>query len=450
MTDFNFDPNTMTRAYAQRKALTEEENVRPKARPKGIASKPDDGNTDTSSDKPDFYDKMLDKLLGYFSSEDDADKVLSDKAPDRQDTQTSYEDMFGGLSQETLDAVEQAKQKRMGPADRRDVDVVEEAITEEEKPKPLVDPKDIAPDLQIMEPEGIEDMPPLPKPATDDGGLMSRDTSPEEGETTTDAGLMSKPKVKEDTGYTVKSGDTFDEIAKDNNITPADLRAANPDISDYNKIIVGQEINLGSSKIGEGLTDDDMGLTKEVSEAALFSKIVGGESDDYNTVYLGSKVNPIKPITEMTVKEVREWQDTSVKAGSKSSAAGRFQIIRSTMDTLLSKGAIAETDIFDEETQLKAYTALLKKRKYPQLKASIQNSTDPDEKRKYAERLQINLAMEFASIPVPKTIKKDYFGEGLPIVDLKKGQSFYYNPKKPNLNKAQHKSDDFMTILMAL
>jgi len=195
MTDFNFDPNTMTRAYAQRKALTEEENVRPKARPKGIASKPDDGNTDTSSDEPNFYDKMLDQLLGYFSNEDEADKVLSDKTPDRQDTQTSYEDMFGGLSQETIDAVEQAKQKRMGPADRLDVDVVEkEVITEEAKPKPLVDPKDIAPDLQRMDPEGIEDMPPLPKPATDDGGLMSRDTSSEEGETTTDAGLMSDPR----------------------------------------------------------------------------------------------------------------------------------------------------------------------------------------------------------------------------------------------------------------
>ena len=200
MTDFNFDPNTMTRAYAQRKALTEEENVRPKARPKGIASKPDDGNTDTSSDEPNFYDKMLDKLLGYFSSEDDANKVLSDKTPDRQDTQTSYEDMFGGLSQETLDAVEQAKQKRMGPADRRDVDVVEKTITEEAEPKPLVDPKDIAPDLQRMDPEGIEDMPPLPKPATDDGGLMSRDTPTEKGETTTDTGLMSKPLTDDDMG----------------------------------------------------------------------------------------------------------------------------------------------------------------------------------------------------------------------------------------------------------
>lgn len=131
MTDFNFDPNTMTRAYAQRKALTEEENVRPKAIPKGIASKPDDGNTDTSSDEPDFYDKMLDELLGYFSSEDDADKVFSDKTPDRQDTQTSYEAMFGGLSQETLDAVEQSKQKRMGPADIGDVDVVEEEVITE-------------------------------------------------------------------------------------------------------------------------------------------------------------------------------------------------------------------------------------------------------------------------------------------------------------------------------
>jgi len=55
-------------------------------------------------------------------------------------------------------------------------------------------------DLQIMDPEGIEDMPPLPKAATDDGGLMSRDTSPEEtiqsdveeAVATPDEGLMSK------------------------------------------------------------------------------------------------------------------------------------------------------------------------------------------------------------------------------------------------------------------
>jgi len=57
-------------------------------------------------------------------------------------------------------------------------------------------------DLQIMDPEGIEDMPPLPKAATDDGGLMSRDTSPEEtiqsdveeAVATPDEGLMSDPR----------------------------------------------------------------------------------------------------------------------------------------------------------------------------------------------------------------------------------------------------------------
>ena len=54
--------------------------------------------------------------------------------------------------------------------------------------------------------------------------------------------------------YTIKRGDTLSQIAKDNNTTVADIQAANPSITNPNKIYAGQTINLpgqgGSSQTG--------------------------------------------------------------------------------------------------------------------------------------------------------------------------------------------------------
>ena len=186
MTDYTYNYNKIPSALAQRQALSAED--KPKARPKGIASKP--SGEASATGEPDFYDRMLDMLLPYFSSKEDADEVLSNGTPDREALKLASINEFEGLSQEARDAIEQAQQTRIGPADRGDVDVFEEdVITEEAKPKPLVDPKDIAPDLQRMDPKGVtaSDFPARP---------------PLEGETTADtgAGLMSKPLTDDDMG----------------------------------------------------------------------------------------------------------------------------------------------------------------------------------------------------------------------------------------------------------
>ena len=179
----------------------------------------------------------------------------------------------------------------------------------------------------------------------------------------------------------------------------------------------------------------------------LFTGITSGESSDYDTIYSESKLNPPKPLTEMTVGEVRDWQDRSVAAGSESSAAGRFQIIRSTMDSLIDKGIISKDDVFDEETQRKAYADLLERRGYNTFKSAMSEAASPEEKVGIARRFQLNLAKEFASIPVPFAIKKGEHGS-YPKTDLIAGDSYYKNPKKPNLNKASHKPEDFLNILM--
>jgi len=191
MTDYTYNYNKIPSALAQRQALSAED------KPKGIASKT--SGEASATGEPDFYDRMLDLILPYFSSKEAADKALSNDTPDREALKLVSISEFEGLSQEARDAIEQSKQTRIGPADRGDVDVAEEVI----RPKARTEPA----------PEDIKDVTPLPKAATDDGGLMSRDTSPEEtmqsdvGEAvaTPDGGLMSKTKENVDAVEAYKS-----------------------------------------------------------------------------------------------------------------------------------------------------------------------------------------------------------------------------------------------------
>ena len=110
----------------------------------------------------------------------------------------------------------------------------------------------------------------------------------------------------------------------------------------------------------------------------------------------------------------RDWQDRSVAAGSSSSAAGRFQIIRRTMDSLIDNGTISRDDIFNEETQMKAYTDLLDRRGYSKFRTSIAAAETPEDKTSIARDFQLRLAKEFASIPFSLFILESTSSSSLP------------------------------------
>ena len=71
----------------------------------------------------------------------------------------------------------------------------------------------------------------------------------------------------------------------------------------------------------------------------------------YDTVYYGVRVSPPRPITTMRVDEVLDWQRQAVRRASVSSAAGRYQIIRPTLQGLVDAGVVAPGAIFDAATQ---------------------------------------------------------------------------------------------------
>ena len=213
--------------------------------------------------------------------------------------------------------------------------------------------------------------------------------------------------AEETADYTIQSGDTLSEIAAATGTTVKELQELNG-IKNANRIIAGKDISipirraedkevvtkatsmeeLKPIKASYAMVNALTPLVPKVSlegseEERLFDALVGGESVDFDTVYNMAKIKPSKPITQMTVKEVQDWQQANIDAGSKSTAAGRFQIISPNMKYLLDKKIIKKDDVFDADTQMKAYDGLLEKRGYSDFKEDINKATTEKEKQHF-------------------------------------------------------------------
>ena len=86
--------------------------------------------------------------------------------------------------------------------------------------------------------------------------------------------------------------------------------------------------------------------------------------DGFDTVYHGVRVPPPRPITSMSVAEVLEWQRQATRGGSVSSAAGRYQVIRPTLQRLVDEGVVSPAERFDIVTQNRIGRHLLRETGY--------------------------------------------------------------------------------------
>lgn len=94
--------------------------------------------------------------------------------------------------------------------------------------------------------------------------------------------------------------------------------------------------------------------------APLLDEIARGESkggafgtSGYDAIYSGAKVKPPKPISQMTVGEVKAYQQQLIKAGSKSTAVGKYQFIhnKGAFGEMASKAGLKDSDLFDSKAQ---------------------------------------------------------------------------------------------------
>jgi muramidase (phage lysozyme) len=158
----------------------------------------------------------------------------------------------------------------------------------------------------------------------------------------------------------------------------------------------------------------------------LLDVIGNAESSGYNTIYSGSKISTPKPLIQMTVAEVQQWQDDSVAAGSASSAVGRYQFIRKTLKSLIGV-AISEDELFNQDAQDRAAKELLSRRKI----------NDFIKGTKSEAAMAKSIAQEWASMPV---INKTQGSQRI----VNPGESYYSGD---GLNKSLISTEELVAAL---
>ncbi|MCE6959564.1 hypothetical protein LAZ40_10905 [Cereibacter sphaeroides] len=73
--------------------------------------------------------------------------------------------------------------------------------------------------------------------------------------------------------------------------------------------------------------------------------------DGYNTISYSSDMSLTKPLTQMTLQEVLDFQDRMVRNGAASSAIGKYQFIRDTLAELIEIHDLDPTIHFDRRMQ---------------------------------------------------------------------------------------------------
>lgn len=177
-------------------------------------------------------------------------------------------------------------------------------------------------------------------------------------------GLLSSPRK----GAFVK----FDEYNDSNNqrkATPASFVSGAAQNSSESKLTPPppqSEINSALTPLSENASAVS---NANGSDKAILDLIAKGESGKagYDAAWNGSRVKPSKPLSQMTLGEVRQWQkDTlneqisrGVPQNRRSSAAGRYQFISGTLASTMQKAGLKDDDLFSPENQDKLALTLL-------------------------------------------------------------------------------------------
>lgn len=139
---------------------------------------------------------------------------------------------------------------------------------------------------------------------------------------------------------------------------------------------------------------------------------------------------PPKPPTQMTVREVLDWQAKSNPPGPGTNAVGRYQIVNipnaPTMSEVVQQMGLTGDEMFDKTTQDKMFLHLLKKRGYEDFKKG----------KLTWDQFANNLAKEWASLPVVTATRRGR-------VKLQPGSSYYSGD---GVNKAHIPLDKFTSV----
>ncbi len=162
--------------------------------------------------------------------------------------------------------------------------------------------------------------------------------------------------------------------------------------------------------------------------AALLLDFIGGieAPRGYDVIYGNNQDKLPAPITRMTLGELIDAQASFTKR-FKSSASGRYQFMRATLQDLSRELGLRGTQVFDANLQDRLAFHLLKRRGYEDYMSGKISRTE------FGRRL----AQEWASLPVLAATKGAHR-------DLERGQSYYAGDA---LNKSLVSPEKVETVL---
>jgi len=212
-----------------------------------------------------------------------------------------------------------------------------------------------------------------------------------------------------------------------------------------------------SEEIDPGTIDTkELGLmSKPVKKNSLLEFIASGEggydSANRGTIKVGNTDKIVgsqmvasrggKKISDLTVDEILKYQ--AIKDPNNEDrlfAVGKYQTDNRTFPMAVKALGLSGDTVFSPEVQEQVGLYLVSEKPgRKRLSNYLKNIGDVS-----AERAMLDLAMEFASVPVPYAIKKGTYGKW-PKVDLKAGDSFYASGKGGN--KAQHTVAETLEVL---
>ena len=206
----------------------------------------------------------------------------------------------------------------------------------------------------------------------------------------------------------------------------------------FNKLsldVTADEVRPTSKKdlldfIGEG-----EGTYDSLNRGTINGNIVGAELN-------GSRGG--KKISELTISEIRSYQ--AIKDPNNPErlfTVGKYQTRPSTFEQAVKGLGLSDDTVFSPDIQDSIGIYLI-----GQKRENLGKFLEGDEDVS-VETAMFNLALEFASMPVPYSIEKKTYANGtLPKVDLVAGDSFYKDDKAEQGNRALKTVEETKSILL--
>ena len=202
----------------------------------------------------------------------------------------------------------------------------------------------------------------------------------------------------------------------------------------------------------EGTTRGPEPTGDAITELLDFISTGEGDYDSYNSgtindVIQHSSHNYMQggtALSGMTIGQIREQMNIEdARNPDRIFAAGRYQVIPSTLESAVEALNLSDDTVFNRETQDQIGLYLVSEKR-PLVGRYISGGDVS------TNRAMLDLAMEFASFPVPYAIEAGAYGR-YPERNIQAGESFYASSdSRPGTNRASHSVQETRELLERL